>query len=80
MPDSGRTPVSTDAHRRLPIEGMTHQQRVRDQGAYANPGQERLTSGAKSPTFGQPFTARLKSCPDTKQSFPQPVKPLPDHQ
>jgi hypothetical protein len=27
------------------------------------------TSGAKSPKYSQSFTARLKSCPDTKQSF-----------
>jgi len=32
-------------------------------------GQERRTSGAKAPTYSQSFTARLKSCPDTKPSF-----------
>jgi hypothetical protein len=31
-----------------------------------------------SPTYSQSFTARLKSCPDTKQSFPQPGYPLAD--
>ena len=32
-------------------------------------GWKRRTSGAKAPTYSQPFTARLKSGPDTKQSF-----------
>ena len=33
-------------------------------------------SGAKV-LINQIFTARLKSCPDTKQNFQQPVKPCP---
>jgi hypothetical protein len=32
-------------------------------------GQERRTSGAKARRIFNQFTARLKSCPDTKPSF-----------
>jgi hypothetical protein len=31
-------------------------------------------AGAKARRFSPSFTARLKSCPDTKQTFAQPVK------
>jgi len=40
----------------------------------SGPGRKDVPQGLK-PTYSQSFTARLKSCPDTKtEFFPQPVK------
>jgi hypothetical protein len=36
--------------------------------------QKSNTSGAKSPSYSQSFTARLKPCPDTKQEFFRSLK------